>query len=315
MAARHGWIQCGTGGRSHTRGAVRVSAAPKSVHTGTKQEVAGKEGVTSGRAGGRHCGGRVGPPSAAPVAAAPIAAAAAAAAGVTAKAACCCCWRGCSKYKLLRCRHELRGRPQKLRAARPSSEAALAAGEADGAEDDDGDEDEDEHHDQLHLHVLPPHAAAQLPPRLVELVRLWGQGGIGARRQVWAKRLEASTRWRNTGALSTTGCLLTCCVWRCMHQHRTAPRPSHPRTWNRRLSVLSTSSSIFSPRSSTFSMLSTCAADGVQTATYGGSSSSSSGEARSIVCNVQSHSQPPPARAAAAGGALAQLHLRSAPCP
>lgn len=67
-------------------------------------------------------------------------------------------------------------------AARRRSEAALAAGEADGAEDDDGDKDEDEHHDQLHLHVLPPHAAAQLPPRLVEFVRL-RVGGVGKRGQ------------------------------------------------------------------------------------------------------------------------------------
>ena len=33
-------------------------------------------------------------------------------------------------------------------------------------------EDEDAHNDQLHLHILPPHAAAQLPPSLVKLVRL-----------------------------------------------------------------------------------------------------------------------------------------------
>lgn len=33
-------------------------------------------------------------------------------------------------------------------------------------------EDEDADNNQLHLHILPPHAAAQLPASLVELVRL-----------------------------------------------------------------------------------------------------------------------------------------------
>lgn len=55
------------------------------------------------------------------------------------------------------------------------------------AEDDDGDEDDDGRDDDLHLEVLPPHFAPQLPPRLVELVRLRPR----AARRSTRKRLAA----------------------------------------------------------------------------------------------------------------------------
>lgn len=75
------------------------------------------------------------------------------------------------------------GRQTKNRSAHPAPprhSQAVAAGEADAAEDDERDEQHNDNDDDLHLHALPPHLVAQLPPGLVELVRLQAPGGCRA---------------------------------------------------------------------------------------------------------------------------------------
>lgn len=49
---------------------------------------------------------------------------------------------------------------------------AVSAAEAGHEEDDERQDKHDGRNDQLHLHVLPPHLAAQLPPCLVKPIRL-----------------------------------------------------------------------------------------------------------------------------------------------
>lgn len=50
---------------------------------------------------------------------------------------------------------------------------AVATREAHNQEDDKNQNQNDKHHQDLHLHVLPPHLAAQLPPSFVKFVSLF----------------------------------------------------------------------------------------------------------------------------------------------
>lgn len=49
---------------------------------------------------------------------------------------------------------------------------AIPATEARHEEDNERQDKHDGRNDQLHLHVLPPHLATQLPPCLVKAIRL-----------------------------------------------------------------------------------------------------------------------------------------------